>query len=64
MKQPTYLLLGWKPKPDNRKYESRPTPERIPGQLPLLAVGNAKSVISAACSADCGVLLFDTTKTA
>lgn len=64
MKQTTYLLLGWKPKITNDTYTNRPTPDHIPGKLPLLAVGNAKSVISAACSADCGVLLFDTTKTA
>ena len=60
MSELNYLLLGWKPLPRHEiKKFTRPRPENIPGTLPVLASGDAKTVIAAACAADCGVLLFD-----
>jgi len=67
MSKPNYLLLGWKPdaRPNLNHGRTKGTKGdicHVPGSLPVLASGDAKTVIAAACAADCGVLLFEVSK--
>ncbi len=59
LKNPRYLLLGWKARKYAELYRRTLDPQKIDGEIVALVRGTGEQVIAAASAAPCGILLVD-----